>query len=342
MTVTDPVRYGIVGVAGIGDTHANAVERASGVELVACADLDEDAGTTFAAERDCQWYPDAVEMIREGDVDAVSVCTPSGTHANVAIDCMEAGAHVLCEKPLDVYRERMDAMVEAADETGRTLAGVFQRRTYPAHRRAREAVVNGELGRLVLGTATVKWYRSQEYYDSADWRGTRAMDGGCLLNQSIHAIDLLQWIAGGVAGVYAKTDTVDREMECENVAVVVLEFENGAVGTIEATTATQGGVDSLEINGTRGSYNDGEFAMGEGEAEDEIGIGKEDENGILEWGEGHARIVQDFVDAIREGREPMVPAREARAAVDLILAIETSADRGEWIDLEAFRHGEYD
>ncbi|WP_207592480.1 Gfo/Idh/MocA family protein [Halomontanus rarus] len=339
--MTDSIRYGIVGVAGIGDTHADAVERADGAELVACADLDEEASTAFAAARDCRWHSDAAEMIREADVDAVSICTPSGTHANVAIDCMEAGAHVLCEKPLDVYRERMDAMVDAADDTGRTLAGVFQRRTYPAHRRAREAVANGELGRLVLGTATVKWYRSQEYYDSADWRGTRAMDGGCLLNQSIHAIDLLQWIAGGVAGVYAKTDTVDREMETENVAAVVLEFENGAVGTIEATTATQGGVDSLEFNGTRGSYNDGEFAMGEDEEQIPVADG-EDENGILEWGEGHARIVADFVDAVREGRDPMVPAREARAAVDLILAIETSADRGEWVDLEAFRNGEYD
>ncbi|GAB3035329.1 Gfo/Idh/MocA family protein [Natronobiforma cellulositropha] len=333
--MTEPVRYGIVGVAGIGETHADALERVPGVDLVACADLNRAAAESFAAERGCRAYTDPTAMIRDAAVDAVSVCTPSGTHAEVSIECVETGAHVLCEKPLDVYGVRIDAMIDAADAAGVTLAGVFQRRAYPCHQRARRAVADGDLGRMVLGTATVKWHRPQSYYDSAAWRGTREMDGGCLLNQAIHVIDLLQWIGGGVSGLYARTDTLAREMECEDSAAVLLEFENGAPGTIEATTATQGGTSRLEINGTAGSYNDTEFSMGEG-------IPAIDAGGPLEWGVAHTEVVRDFVESVRDGRAPMVPAREARTAVDLVLAIYESAAREAWIDFDAFRAGDYE
>lgn len=334
--MTEPLRLGIVGVAGIGGTHADAIERADGAELIAGADLVEESVREFAEERNCAWYTDHVEMIEDADLDAVTIGTPSGTHAGLAIDALEAGAHVLCEKPLDVYRERVDAMIKAAEETDRVLAGVFQHRTDAENRRAYEAVRSGELGDVILADTTVKWYRTQGYYDSADWRGTREMDGGCLMNQAIHSIDLLQWIAGDVTRLCARTDTIAREMEMEDAAVIALEFENGAFGSIEATTAVQGGQSRLEVNGTEGSFNTDSFAT----PDDAPEITYEPNN--AEWGEAHATVVQDFVDALRRGRDPMVPAHEARKPVDIILAAYESVDRdGEWIDLEAFRAGAY-
>lgn len=334
MTTSDPLRYGIVGVAGVGRIHADIIERTSAVDLVACTDLDEASAVEFADERNCRWFTDPVEMVGDADVDAVSVCTPSGTHADIAIGCLESGVHVLCEKPLEVYRDRLDAMMEADARSEAMLAGVFQKRAYPEHRRAKQAVENDELGRIVLGTAMVKWYRSQEYYDSAAWRGTRAMDGGCLLNQAIHHIDVLQWIMGGVTGVYARHQTVERVMEMENVATMLLEFDNGALGTVEATMATRGGRSRVEVNGTHGSYNDGTFVTADAKPDIEY-----DPDQDRQFGDAHGAVIEDFVTAIRDERDPMVPAEAARAAVDVVLACYESAKRNEWIDVGEFRNG---
>jgi predicted dehydrogenase len=325
------VRYGIIGCNGIGETHGTSVNEAEGAELVACADLVAEIAEEFGAEYGCDPYTDPTEMIQDADLDAVSVCTPSGTHADVAIEAMEAGANVLCEKPLDVYAERIDRMLDTADREGVTLAGVFQRRTGPSAQRAREAVADGELGEMAMGDVQVKWHRTPEYYDSADWRGTREMDGGVLMNQAVHGIDLLQWLMGGVERVNAVTQSKARDVEVETVAAVLVEFENGAVGTIEASTVTypQHPV-IVELNGQEGSIvleddDVTEFETTEGE----VDVEGEDR----EWGAGHAAVVQDFVDALREGREPMVPGREARAAVDVILAAYESAEEGGWVEV---------
>lgn len=312
------IRYGIIGCVGIGTTHGKAVQDAEGVDLVAAADTIEANAREFADNYDCEWYTDHVEMIEDANLDAVSICTPSGTHSDIAVSAAKAGANILCEKPLDVYLDRIDSMIETAEEVGVTLAGVYQRRTYSEHQRAKKAVENGKLGQMVLGDAMVKWHRTQGYYDSGNWRGTRKMDGGCLMNQAIHLIDLLQWLMGDVESVYAMMDTTVHEMDMEDVATVALQFENGAYGAIEATTSVRGGKDSLELNGTAGSYNSGEFDLHEGE------IDFEPEE--REWGVGHTRIVQDFVDSLREGSEPMIPAREARKAIEIILAAYASAN----------------
>ncbi|WP_435320919.1 Gfo/Idh/MocA family protein [Haloarchaeobius sp. TZWSO28] len=343
----EEVRYGIVGCAGIGNTHAEAVAAAEGTELVACADLDADAANAFAAEHGVDaWYDDVTAMIDESEVDAVSVCTPSGTHADVTVEVADAGAHVLCEKPLDVYADRMSRMIDACDEAGVTLAGVFQKRFQPASQRAKAVVDDGDLGELVIADESVKWFRSQEYYDSGAWRGTRDMDGGVLLNQAIHGIDRLQWLMEGVASVQAATDTIGRDMECESVAAISLRFRNGAIGTISATTATKGGTDRTDINGTEGTLS----LSGSEILSLETGTGEENHMNAattshdtaveqFEWGDGHAAAVQDFVDALREDREPAVPGREARKAVDVILAAYASNARGESVSVDDVRDG---
>ena len=339
------IRYGIVGCGGIGATHAEAVRSADGATLVACANRSKAGARVFADDHGLDaWYTSVTAMIEDSDLDAVSVCTPSGTHADVTIEAAQAGADVLCEKPLDVYADRMDRMIDACEAADVTLAGVFQERFQPATRRAKAAIDAGELGQPVLGDAQVKWFRPQFYYDSAEWRGTRAMDGGAFMNQGIHSLDALQWVMGGVESVQAATDTLARDLECEDTGAMTLRFENGAVGTVAVSMATKGGTDRTEINGTEGSLVVGEseieqFRVGTGEesmwgAETES---RETAGDPHDCGTGHAGVVQDFVTAIREGREPEVPGREARAAVDIVLAAYESAETGERVRVDEIR-----
>ncbi|MFB6138538.1 MAG: Gfo/Idh/MocA family protein [Halobacteriaceae archaeon] len=324
--MSEDIRYGVVGCAGIAPLHGAAVQQTDGATLVGAADIVAENAEEFAAEWGGTAYTDTTEMIESEDVDAVSVCTPSGTHAEVAVEAIEAGAHVLCEKPLDVYLDRIDAMIERADEHDKQLASVFQRRTFREHQRAKRAIEDGDLGDLVMGDTVAKFWRDQDYYDSADWRGTRAMDGGALMNQAIHFVDLLQWLMGGVESVYAYTDTLTWDMEMEDVAAVALTFENGAVGTMEASTTVRGSGTGVEINGTSGTYDHGEFRLEEGDIE-----APEDDHS---WGDGHVRVVEDFVTALREGTEPMVPAREGRKAVEVILAAYASANLGREVRID--------
>jgi len=344
--MADSLRYGIVGCAGIGNTHAEAVAAVDGADLVACADLDADAAEAFADDHGvAETFADPATMVAEAAVDAASVCTPSGTHADVTTDLAEAGAHVLCEKPLDVTAERVDRMVAACEEAGVTLAGVFQRRFDPAVRRAKRAVEDGEIGRPVLADTHLKWFRPQAYYDSAGWRGTREMDGGAFMNQGIHSLDALQWVMGGVESVQAETDALARELECEDTGAMVLRFENGAIGTVAVTMATKGGTDRTEVDGTEGS-----LALGDDGIEVRVGTGEETlwgaetesrhpegESAAHPAGDGHEGAVRDFVDAVREGRDPEAPAHEARAAVDIVLAAYRSAETGERVSLEDVR-----
>lgn len=338
-----PLRYGIIGCAGIGNTHASAVRAAEGAELIACADVDDNIAREFADDHDISsYYLDVGEMIEDADIDAVSVCTPSGTHAQVTIEAAEAGADILCEKPLDVYADRVDTMIDVCDDADVTLAGVFQERFNPDVRRAKHAIENGEIGQPILGETAVRWFRPQSYYDSGGWRGTREMDGGALMNQGIHSIDTLQWLLGGVTELTAFTDALARDLECEDTGTMTLRFENGALGTIQATTAVKGGTDQTTINGTEGSIvldnrGDGivEFQVGTGK---ESRYGAETEPRTVEGdphpcGTEHLGAVQDFISALREGREPEVPASEARHALDIILAAYESAETGNTVSV---------
>ena len=331
------LRYAIVGCSSIGDEHAKSVKSANGVELVAGVDLDESAVREFAERHGTVPYTELESAVKENEIDAVSVCTPSGTHADVVVDCADLGVNVLCEKPLDVKAERVNRMIDACEDANVTLAGIFQRRTYPGARRAREAVVDGELGPLVLGDVAVAWERSQSYYDGAEWRGTREMDGGVLMNQAIHGIDLLQWIGGGIDRVSADLDTLAHEINVEDTAVINVRFESGALGQIRATTAAH--VDhpvTVNVTGERGSL---QIAREEVERFETVDGPVAFDAKRPERGVGHKKQVQDFVDALRDGREPMVPGTEARKAVDIILAAYESDERDRPVTIAEVRDG---
>jgi len=314
--MSNPLRHGIVGLTGRGTTHADRVDALDGVELVAGADVVEEYADAFEAERGATGYTDHGEMLAAEALDSVSVCTPNGTHADVAVDAMEAGTSVLTEKPMDVYLDRVDAMVDAADANGVALGCVFQRRFEPGRWTARRWVEEGRFGDLILADATVKWHRPQSYYED-DWHGTRELDGGVLLQQAVHYVDMIQWLAGGVESVYARIATLSHEMECEDTAVVSLAFENGAYGCIEATTSVRDGRDRIELNGTEGSFNSGTFARGGETIEPDL-----DEPPC---GTGFEGQLRDFFEAVREGRDPVVDGREGRKAVELVMAAYASA-----------------
>lgn len=340
----ESLHYAVVGCSGVGRTHADGVRDADGVELVAGVDLDDDAAREFTEEYDVAGFTDLETAVEEAGIDAVSVCTPSGTHSSIVVECAGLGLDVLCEKPLDVTAERVNEMVAACEEADATLAGIFQRRTHPGARRAKQAIAEGEFGSLVLAAVDVRWHRSQEYYDRAEWRGTRAMDGGVLMNQAIHGIDMLGWLGGGVGRVSADLATLAHDIEVPDTAVINVRLGSGALGQIRATTAAHGTEPdaaqathpvALDLTGRDGSLRlvrdeIESFETSEGPVEVDL-------DDRSEFGVGHTMQTQDFVDSLHENREPMVPASEARKAVDVILAAYESDERDEPVDIAEIR-----
>src|SRR5580704_2877361 len=246
--------FGIVGTGVIAAMHADAIATLPGARLVAVTDVATGAATAFVAARGGVAEPDLDALLARGDVDVVCVCVPSGLHAEIGVRAAKAGKHLVVEKPIDVTLEAADRLIQAARAAGVALTVISQHRFDRGLIELKRLLSAGALGRLVLGEASTKWYRRQAYYDSAAWRGTWAMDGGSLMNQGIHYVDLLRWCMGPVADVTAKFSTRAHRVETEDIAVAVLTFASGALGTIVTSTAAcPGSAQRLEITGTEGT-----------------------------------------------------------------------------------------
>lgn len=342
----DVVGYGLIGCGAIAPVHARSLAEIREARLVAVSDVVESSARRLAEQYGAVPYTDYREMIQRDDIHVVSLCVPSGLRVEIAEACAAAGKHILAEKPLEVTVERIDRMIRAADQAGVRLGCVFQSRFAEGAQRTRHALEAGRFGKLVLGDAYIKWYRSQEYYRSGAWRGTRRLDGGgALMNQGIHQVDLLLWYMGDVRTVTAQTALLGHvDLEVEDLACVLLTFENGAMGVIEASTAIWPGHDArIEIHGTDGSavLESGEIRFWQFREEipedavvrerlgkeAELGSGAGDPLRDLKH-EGHRRQIQDFVRAVIEGRPPLVEGREARRAVEVVEAAYRSAETG--------------
>lgn len=330
-----PLRVGILGYGAIGRTHHRAISECEGVEVVAANRSRTDA-TTGELDEALTWCADAEELIDTVDVDVIAICTPSGSHATLAIDALQAGKHVVVEKPLCTELEAGGRAVRLARDSGLLLSVISQRRFEPQHIHLRGLLDKGTLGRPILGEALVRWYRGQDYYDSAPWRGTLADDGGVLLNQAIHVIDLLCWLLGPVAEVSATTATLGHEMEAEDTAVATLRFESGALGVIAASTATRPGLPA-ELNlfferGAIGVHDDQIVRWEVPEpastppAGGGTGSGAADPAAVTAL--GHLRQWRDIVAALREGREPAVTGEDGLATAAIVLAAYESARIG--------------
>lgn len=344
----DRVRFGIVGAGMIAEFHALAIEAMADAELVAVFARRPEAAEVLAARFGCTAYTDYAAFLDHDGLDIVTICTPSGAHLEPVVAAAAAGKHILCEKPLEVTCARIDQMIATCDEANVMLAGIFPRRFNPATELLRDAVAKGRFGKIASADASVKWWRSQDYYDSGAWRGTHELDGGgALMNQSIHTVDLLLHVMGDVKAVWAQTRLVAHSgIDVEDTAVAMLEFENGALGTIQGSTACwseKGHPAEVQICGSHGSVfmaddrfrvwefrepetADAEILATYGQKSDAAGAGAADPTAIdFGW---HQANFEDAVKAMHEGRAPSVDGREARRAVALIRAIYQSAASG--------------
>ncbi|MFI4873904.1 MAG: Gfo/Idh/MocA family protein [Blastopirellula sp. JB062] len=244
--------FAIVGCGMIADFHARAIADLRGAKLVACFSRNEDRAAQFAAEHDCAPYSDLDEMLADPNVDVVSICTPSGAHMEPGVAAARAGKHVIIEKPLEITLKRCDKLINECDKAGVKLSTIFPSRFHGPSVEIKKAIDAGRFGTLTMGDAYVKWFRTQEYYDSGAWRGTWQLDGGgALMNQAIHSVDLLCWLMGDVAEISAYTSLLAHErIEVEDVASATLKFANGALGVIQASTASYPGfLKRIEIRG---------------------------------------------------------------------------------------------
>lgn len=339
------VRFGIVGAGMIAESHAKAIAEVEGARLTAVASRNPDSAARLAAEFGGEAVNSLEAMLARDDVDAVCVTTPSGAHAEVAVPSLKAGKHVFCEKPLEISLDRIDAMIAAAKEGNALLAGVFQFRYGAGARRIKQAIDAGRFGKLTYASCHVKWWREQSYYDGT-WKGTQALDGGgALMNQGIHAVDLLQWLAGMPTEVRAFTGTLAHtDIEVEDTVAAALKFPNGALGVIEAATSVWPGFSiRVEISGDKGSaiVEDGsikfwQFAE-EGSEDEEIRSAQAD-TGIKSGAsdprtnnvEGHIRQITDLVAAIQGGdSSKIIGGEEGRRAVQLVLSVYEAARTGQ-------------
>lgn len=262
----------------------------------------------------------------------------------MAIKAANAGKHIILEKPMALNLKESDEIIEACDKNNVKLTVISQLRFTDSVARVKAALAEGLLGRIIMGNVYMKYYRSQEYYDQSSWRGTWKMDGGgALMNQGIHGIDLLQYIMGDVKSVFAHTRTLARNIETEDSAIAILEFENGALGSIEGTTSIYPGFSRvLEVNGSKGT-----IALQEDSIIKWIIEGKDAPEGILEretsnksasnpadFGiEGHIAQITDMVNAIREDRKPLVDQHEGRKPIEIIMAVYESSRTGKLVTL---------
>ncbi|MBN9503601.1 MAG: hypothetical protein BGO01_16660 [Armatimonadetes bacterium 55-13] len=349
------VRFGIVGCGAIFPVHATALQNINGAKLQAVFDLGPRTTLEAAEKFNCLAVESLDDLFAESDV--VVICTPSGSHADIGLVAASRGKHVIVEKPIDVTYPKACALVETCERAGVKLATISQHRFAAPVQRLREAAQGGELGTLLAGDAYIKWYRTQAYYDSGDWRGTLVMDGGgCLMNQGVHMIDMIQWIMGGVHAVQAQTRTAAHSIEVEDIAQALVEYKNGAIGIIYGSTSFYPGMaERLEVHGRHGTvilegdrvkfWKADPIAAAEGlygggvmmQPTPSQHVADSNEAAIIEssqvdpscvWGEQHRLQLEDFVRAVQEDRAPFLTGRDSLEPLKIILAIYQSAREG--------------
>jgi predicted dehydrogenase len=331
------LRYGVIGAGVVAPLHLAAIAELDDVELVGICALDEAEVAARVEEFGGAPFLDHRDLLAL-QPDVLVICTPHPSHPGLAIDALESGAHVLVEKPLAVEARDADAMIAAADRAGRLLGVCFQQRFRPVIAAARELVVSGRLGELVRVSIVDPWYRPASYYATAGWRGTWGGEGGgVLMNQAPHTLDLLCHLAGPPATVWGRTRRRSQPMEAEDTATALLEYDGGGVGTLAVST-TEPGVQRIELVGDRGRVE----IVGEALAFERFepalaehlraAAGMFDAPAIvreeieLPHGRGnHSDVHEDFVEAVRTGRESRVPARDALWSLELANAIVLSS-----------------
>ena len=330
------MHLGLIGAGNISGTHLRAAQSIPNVVVSAVYSPTLEKARALAAKADAAAYDRLDSFLDHKPLEIVAIGSPSGVHAEQAIAAIEHGLHVLVEKPLDISTARVDAVIAAAERQRVQVGVFFQDRLKPDIVRVKRMIDDGRLGRPVLASGRVKWHRPAEYYSSSRWRGTLALDGGgALMNQGIHTVDLLQWLFGPVVSVAAKIATRVHAIEAEDTAAALLSFENGAVGVLEAATSIVPGYSRrLELTGADGTLiveqdslvacelKSGRAATNASDAATNAA------SAVVADPTPHARVIVDFIDAIRTGRQPACDAREGRKSVAIVEAVYRSARSG--------------
>lgn len=344
-----PVRIGIVGCGAIFSTHAEAIRRIPSAQISGFHDIVHEKSLTAASKFGSTAFDSLDQLCANSD--AVSICVPSGLHSEIGIQCALHGKHVLVEKPIDVSLLAAQSLVNACRAADVKLSVISQHRFAPDIQRLKHALEAGELGEPIQADAYIKWYRTQHYYNSGDWRGTWKLDGGgCLINQGVHYVDMIQWIMGGVKAVQAQVRTSSHQIEVEDVANALVEYQNGAIGIIQASTSFfPGFAERLEVHARHGSviiegdvanvwevdkdYDADDSPYGRGvrmQPTPNIRLGEQTvprtpEQHADRWIEQHRLQIADFVESIEEDRDPVITGETSLEPLKVILAIYESA-----------------
>lgn len=325
---------GIVGCGVISYQHAQSILDTENATLVAASSRTEKNRKKFSKRFKIPMLAGYDELLLREDLDAVSICTPSGTHLEYGIKAAEAGKHVIVEKPIEVSVERGQKLLEICEKNKVKLAVIYQNRYSDSVIKLKDAVDSGKIGKPVMARGTVKWFREQDYYSYSDWRGTLDLDGGgALINQSIHTLDLLLWILGDLQSVFGFKDTLTHKgIEAEDNLVAGLQFANGTLGLFEASTSIiPAQPRTIEINGSKGTA----FLKG-----DEFSLSFDEEvvaeNGSRNEENFHTKQFRDIVDAILQGEQPPVSGAEALNSLAAVEAIYDSCRQGSAVDPSAY------
>lgn len=342
------IRYGLIGCGRISPNHiAAALE--NGLEIISICDVLPEQMSKIKAQfnlsEEVKFYTDYLEMIENEQLELIGICTESGKHGKIALDCIEKGIHLIIEKPIALSLEEADSIIERSREKGIKVSACHQNRFNKSIQKIREAVENDRFGKLMHAAAHIRWNRGENYYTQAPWRGTWEQDGGALMNQCIHNIDLLRWMMGDeITEVVGMTDNlIHGFIEAEDLGLALVKFKNGSYGIIEGTTNIypQNLEETLYIFGEKGTVKAGgksvnlieEWQFGDGLDDAEQVKATYHENPPNVYGFGHKPLYKDVIEAIGEDRTPYVTAEDGRRALELVLAIYKSAAEGTKISL---------
>lgn len=343
------MNYALIGCGRIATNHVKAAVN-NGLNIVAVCDVKEEAMENLLAkhglEKDAsiKRYTDYKQMLAENEITLASIATESGIHAEIALYCIDRGVNVIIEKPMAMSIDDAEEIIRRSEEKNVKVSACHQNRFNVAVQQMRQALEAGRFGKLSHGSIHVRWNRNQDYYTQAPWRGTWAQDGGCLMNQCIHGIDLLRWMMGDeVEEVYGVTQQQFHDyLECEDIGMAVVKFKNGAVGTIEGTTNVYpknleetlylfGENGTVKVGGTSTNNIDVWNFADESDADLKNKGLKEETSNV--YGNGHTSLFADVMDAIEHDRKPYVDAVAGRNALEMILAIYQSAATGKPVKL---------
>ena len=335
-------KFGILGCGLISQIHAAAINEISNAEVYGAFDSNQDIKNDFCGKHKIRAFDSAEELLLCKDIDAVCICLPSGLHYSYALKCITCKKHVIIEKPMALTPTQAQNIIDTAEKQGVYVSVISQLRYSNAVREVKRIIDSGKLGTITLGNAIMKYWRDEEYYRESKWHGTWEMDGGgALMNQGIHGVDLLQYLLGGVVSVYADAKTLVHNIETEDTLTAVLEYENGAIGTIQATTSVYPGYSRrIEIHGSKGSMVlcEDKIDVSDVEGEEHICCTEKSVYAAASRPDGinsvlHAEQLADFIKSVSNGEKPWIDAVEGKKSIDIICAIYRSAQIGEKVYL---------